>query len=218
MKENWKYAINIISLFMGLFILNINSSLAQPEEMDSGYLNVLKDRTAKIIRDLKLGDMEKAQRVQEIMIMQYCQLSKIHDLRDKKIQNIEEHNESESELQCIENEINSALYHLHAEYLAKLSSELSNDLIEKIKDGMTYGVTELTYSGYLTLLPGLTEVQKRFIYKNLIEAREFAMDAGSAEEKHAWFGKYKGRINNFLSSEGYDLKEAENQLKNLQAN
>ncbi len=33
----------------------------------------------------------------------------------------------------------------------------------------------------------------------LWEAREHAIDGGSSEEKHAWFGKYKGRIiNNYL--------------------
>ena len=39
----------------------------------------------------------------------------------------------------------------------------------------------------------------------LKEAREFAMDAGNSKDKHNWFGKYKGRINNWLSQRGYDL-------------
>jgi hypothetical protein len=38
------------------------------------------------------------------------------------------------------------------------------------------------------------------------------MDGGSSEEKHALFGKYKGRINNYLSAQGFDLKAAENEL------
>jgi hypothetical protein len=38
------------------------------------------------------------------------------------------------------------------------------------------------------------------------------MDGCSSEEKHAIFGKYKGRINNYLSSQGIDLKAAEKQL------
>jgi hypothetical protein len=33
------------------------------------------------------------------------------------------------------------------------------------------------------------------------------MDAGSSDEKHKWFGKYKGRINNYLSAAGYDMKK-----------
>ena len=46
----------------------------------------------------------------------------------------------------------------------------------------------------------------------LTEAREHAMDASTSEEKHKWFGKYKGRINNYLSAAGYDLKQAEKDL------
>ena len=38
------------------------------------------------------------------------------------------------------------------------------------------------------------------------------MDAGSSDEKHGWFGKYKGRINNRLSADGIDLKKAERDL------
>jgi len=59
------------------------------------------------------------------------------------------------------------------------------------------------------LLPDLSDEQKREILANLVEAREQAMDGGSSEEKHGIFGKYKGRINNYLSEQGYDLKAAE---------
>jgi Spy/CpxP family protein refolding chaperone len=58
------------------------------------------------------------------------------------------------------------------------------------------------------MIPTLTEAQKAKIYEWLKEAREVAMDAGSSDQKHAVFGKYKGRINNYLSAEGYDLKKA----------
>ena len=72
---------------------------------------------------------------------------------------------------------------------------------------MTYGVLPITYAGYQDMLPNLTKEQKEYIYKNLVEAREHAMDGGSSKEKHAWFGKYKGRINNYLSKQGYDLNK-----------
>ena len=67
------------------------------------------------------------------------------------------------------------------------------------------------------MIPSLTEGQKKYIMDCLIEAREHAMDAGSSDKKHWWFGKYKGRINNYLSAEGYDIqkerKEWEKRLK-----
>ena len=46
----------------------------------------------------------------------------------------------------------------------------------------------------------------------LTEAREHAMDASTSDEKHGWFGKYKGRINNFLAQAGIDMKQAEKDM------
>jgi hypothetical protein len=37
----------------------------------------------------------------------------------------------------------------------------------------------------------------------------FALDASSSNKKHEAFGKYKGRINNYLSKRGYDLVKRE---------
>lgn len=51
----------------------------------------------------------------------------------------------------------------------------------------------------------LKEEEKAQIMAWLVEAREFAMDAENSNKKHAAFGKYKGRINNYLSKRGYDL-------------
>ncbi len=57
------------------------------------------------------------------------------------------------------------------------------------------------------MIPTLKDNEKLQILNWLEEARELAMDAGNSNEKHAWFGKYKGRINNWLSKRGYNLDE-----------
>jgi hypothetical protein len=67
-------------------------------------------------------------------------------------------------------------------------------------------------------VPALTSEQKATIYDWLKEARELAMDGESSDKKHAVFGKYKGRINNYLSAAGYDMKkEGEEWAKRIQA-
>ena len=73
---------------------------------------------------------------------------------------------------------------------------------------MTYKILEVTYTAYLDELPQLTAPQKDKIKGWLVEAREIAIDAESSNKKHEVFGKYKGRINNYLSSQGYDMKKA----------
>ena len=59
----------------------------------------------------------------------------------------------------------------------------------------------------------LTAEQKAQILAWLTEARELAMDGSTSDEKHAVFGKYKGKINNYLSKAGYDAKKAEQNLR-----
>ena len=60
------------------------------------------------------------------------------------------------------------------------------------------------------MIPTLKDYEKKQILAWLKEAREYAMDAENSNKKHAAFGKYKGRINNYLSKQGYDLtKERE---------
>jgi hypothetical protein len=92
--------------------------------------------------------------------------------------------------------------------LAALSKELNASQVEKVKDGLTYGVLPITYKGYEDMIPELKPEEKKQIMAWLVEAREHAMDAESSEKKHWWFGKYKGRINNYLSQKGYDLTQA----------
>jgi hypothetical protein len=73
---------------------------------------------------------------------------------------------------------------------------------------MTYKKVAVTYNAYVDELPQLTDAQKTQLKAWLVEAREKAIDAGSSDEKTAIFGKYKGRINNYLSAQGYDMKKA----------
>ena len=72
---------------------------------------------------------------------------------------------------------------------------------------MTYNVLQVTYTAYVDMIPSLTGEQKNQIMTWLVEAREHAIDGESSEKKHWWFNKYKGRINNYLSAQGYDINK-----------
>ncbi|MFT3787878.1 MAG: DUF3826 domain-containing protein [Tepidisphaeraceae bacterium] len=99
---------------------------------------------------------------------------------------------------------------LHDSYLAKLGQLLSEKQIEAVKDKMTYNKVKVTYDAYCDQVLSLTPEQKAVILKNLVEARELAMDGTSSKEKDEIFGKYKGRINIYLSQQGYNMKAEEN--------
>lgn len=160
---------------------------------DSAYTKVITQRAAKIVSSLQLNQADKESRLTGIIAGQYRSLKAIHDAASKLPDTLKE-----KELKA-----------LHASYLAKLKKELTETEIEKVKDGMTYSILPVTFTAYQDMMPSLSTAQKEQIYSWLVEAREHAMDAESSEKKHWWFGKYKGRINNYLSSAGIDMKKEE---------
>jgi hypothetical protein len=178
------------------------------------YEKVVTARADKIVAPLGITDAAKQTRVRDLVAKHYVDLKAIHDARDARVKAVANDKAADAaakqrEKQGATDAADLKLYHLHYEFVAKLSTELSAEQIEKVKDGLTYGVLPLTYRTYCEMYPQFTDEQKRQILAWLTEAREHAMDAGSSEEKHKWFGKYKGRISNTLSQWGYDAKKAE---------
>ena len=176
------------------------------------YIKVTNDRAAKIVEKLALGNKEKETAVTNVVAQQFRDLSKIQDARDAEIKKVKDNTSLTKEQQNVaidklKADADKSIDKLHKAYLKKLGKHLNEAKITQVKDGMTYGVLPITVAGYNDMLPNLTEAQKKYIYDALVEAREHAMDGGSSKEKHAWFGKYKGRINNYLSKQGYDLNK-----------
>lgn len=201
----------IAALFIGGSVAANAQKQPATSEKDN-YTQVITKRAEKIVNVLGIADSSKFKRVQNVIIDQYRNLSTIHDARNAKVKEIKAQQtdkaKANAEVAAIDSNVNTQLNDLHIIYLAKLSAEISPAQVEQVKNAMTYNVMPLTYNAYMDELPNLSEIQKSQIKAWLIEARERAIDAESSEKKHAWFGKYKGRINNYLSAQGYDMKKA----------
>ena len=208
------YLSKLASLLLAILLTTpLVAQQTRTAEEEAAYTKTINQRAEKIVKTLSITDAGKAARVHDIIAKQYRSLSEIQDASDARIKLAEQQAAQDSgkkkELtKAIEDETTTRLDKLHADYLSALSAELTPEQVESVKNGMTYGVLPITYAGYLDMLPDLNEEQKKQIMTWLVEAREHAMDAGSSEKKHWWFGKYKGRINNYLSSAGYDMKKA----------
>ncbi|WP_316848780.1 DUF3826 domain-containing protein [Pedobacter agri] len=181
------------------------------EEKDK-YVKAITERADKIVVNLGVADAKKAEKVRDIIRDQYSNLNDIYSVRDLKAKEIKsklEGNkvERDSALAKQNRGVMESLAKLHNKYIGKLSAHLTPEQIDLVKNGMTYNVLPITYKAYQEEILTLTEAQKKQILVWLTEAREYAMDAESSDKKHAWFGKYKGRINNYLSAAGYDLKK-----------
>jgi hypothetical protein len=194
-----------------------NAANQAATDQEAAYTQVINERAAKIVAVLDIDDDAKAARVRDVIAGQFRGLREIHDARDARIEEATkspagDRTVAEAWIKVARDQSAVKVIDLHRQFVARLLAELSPEQVEKVKDGMTYGIVQVTYSRYLELLPELNDEQKREIMANLLEAREHAMDGGSSEEKHAIFGQYKGRINNYLSKQGFDLKAAEKEL------
>ena len=191
--------------------LGAEAPFGVPADPEAAYTATITARSEKHVGALKLDDPAKAARVRDTIVKQYRALRDLHDARDAKLKDLPKGDAAKSQADEIKAQSEAALKKRHEEFLAELSKELNDAQVETIKDEMTYNVVKITYDGFLDLIPKLTEAQKAYILAQLKEAREIAMDKGSSQEKHGVFGKYKGRINNYLSKEGYDLKQLSNE-------
>lgn len=210
-----KQAYKLYFLLVAILVMMTNSVLAQeletivPEKtFPQEYVKVTEERAAGIVKEIDLSASKK-QKVTEIVAQQYRDLSAIQDTRDAQIKIIEDKFENKATIDQLSREIRLNAERqtnaLHNQFIAKLTAEIPAEQVNEVKDGMTYNVVEVTYNAYLEQSPDLEEKDKKKIKAWLIEAREYAMDAGSSDAKHQIFGEYKGRINNYLSSEGYTL-------------
>jgi len=203
------------------FLLFAFCTLSAQQYADPEYIKVTNERAAKIVEKLALNNKQKETAVTNIIAQQFRDLSKIQDGRDAEIKKVKDNSslakeKQNAEIDKLKSKADKDIDKLHKAYLKKLATQLSGAKITEVKDGMTYGVLPITVTAYNDMIPTLTKEEKEYIYNALVEARELAMDGGSSKEKHAWFGKYKGRINNYLSKRGYDLtKEREGWNKRI---
>ena len=201
------FSIFIVCLLVAAVAAAQDSSAAK----QASYTTVITQRANKIVVQLGITDSTKFYKVQNIIVAQYRHLNTVHDSANAKIKALKVAN-TDKELVAagvakIEADRMAQLNSFHQQYFAQLSKELSAEQVIKVKDGMTYNKVTVTYNAYTAMIPSLTADQKTKINDLLVEAREYAVDAESSEKKTEWFGKYKGKINNYLSAQGYDMKK-----------
>jgi len=202
-------------------------SAVQAVELDSKnrdpkYVETIVARSKKIVDKLELKNEDVAHNVLNIVSNKYFTLNDIYEKRDTAIAKIKRSTLSgeakKTALDAAQNEKEAALYRSHFAFPAELSLYLNESQIEAIKDGITFGVVKVTYDATVDMIPTLKDEEKAQILAWLKEAREFSIDAENSNKKHEAFGKYKGRINNYLSKRGYDLvKEREAWYERIKA-
>jgi len=202
----------ILVIFVSLIALgtiNAQTILLNAEGRDGEYVSTILNRAKKVTDALNITGTDKGEQVKNIVANRYFKLNDIYAERDslKKATSTLTGDQKKQAQATAESIKDQKLYRTHFSFIADLSMFLSEAQIETVKDVMTYNVVKVTYKAQCDMIPTLKEEEKTQILAWLKEAREYAIDAESSKKKHETFGKYKGRINNYLSKRGYDLQK-----------
>jgi hypothetical protein len=185
-----------------------------PDEKDKAGFE---KHTQSVMDALKLDDTAKAARVHDVMVTQFAAWKQWHAQNDARLNELwAQYNKARSTKN--QTNIDNAMSPIDAVYAgfkpqhdafkASLAALLSPEQMETVEDVITINKVKITFNAYGEIFHGLTDEQKAFILKNLKAARAEAIDAGAMTEKSAFFKKYKDKIEAYLTTQGYDVKQS----------
>lgn len=210
----------IAAAMMALYTTDVNAVELDSNGRDPKYVETIMQRSKKVTDALNISGTEKGEQVLNIVANRYFKLNDIYAERDslKAVAKAMTGDEKKQKMEYAEMQKDQKLYKSHFGFIADLSVYLTDAEVETVKDVLTYNVVNVTYKAQCDMIPTLKEEEKVQILAWLKEGREYAIDAESSKKKHEAFGKYKGRINNWLSKRGYNLtKEREEWAKRVKA-
>ncbi|WP_443702485.1 DUF3826 domain-containing protein [Prevotella sp.] len=210
----------VAAAMMALYTTNVNAVELDSNGRDPKYVETIMQRSKKVTDALNISGTEKGEQVLNIVANRYFKLNDIYAERDslKAVAKTMTGEEKKRKMEYAEMLKDQKLYKSHFGFIADLSVYLTDAEVETVKDVLTYNVVNVTYKAQCDMIPTLKEEEKVQILAWLKEGREYAIDAESSKKKHEAFGKYKGRINNWLSKRGYNLtKEREEWAKRVKA-
>lgn len=176
-----------------------------PADREAFYTQTIEHRTEDILKALSITNVDKAARVHDAIILQYRSLR----MRDAAVAaKLKEAGTTNADSSAHGEVARVMSKPLHDWFIAVLALDLTPQQLEVVKDQMTYNKVKVTFDAYCNIIPNLTDADKAKILSLLKEAREEAMDGGSAGEKTAVFTKYKNYINEYLNTNGHDVQKA----------
>ena len=214
-----KHLLSFIVMLLTVISGHAQTITLNSEGRAADYVQSILGRAAKVAKTLQIEGTGKGTQVTHIVANRYFELNDIYAESDslKKQASALTGDAKKKAQDEAENLKDKKLYRTHFGFIAQLALFLNDTEIETVKDVMTYNVVNVTYKAQLDMIPTLKEEEKVQILAWLKEAREYAIDAESSKKKHETFGKYKGRINNYLSKRGYNLtKEREEWKKRVE--
>ncbi len=176
------------------------------ESASAAFEKRIAGRAANLVGKLQLGDEIVATKVRTAVTKFYRELNAAHAVRDSRIGALAA--AELAQLHRIQFETEKQIQAVYGELIGSLSPLLDAQKIEAVKDGMTYNMVPLSLETYGRMFPAMSESQSEQLRAWLVDAREKAVTAGSAETKLDVFRANKMRMHAYLAAQGFDVDAA----------
>ncbi len=160
-------------------------------------------RAANQVKRLQLSDDERAGKARAVVTRFYRDLNAAQEQRDQQLQGIAPGDLAQ--LHRAQFEADKRIQTVYGELIGGLAAIVDEKQIEALKDGMTFDMVPLSFATYQRLFPDMNARQKTQVYDWLVDAREIAIVAGSAETKLDVFRVNKMRMHAYLAAQGFDV-------------
>jgi hypothetical protein len=152
---------------------------------------VAEKRSSGIMATLKLSDVEQAARVKQYIVNFILTLKNVYEGKNPPAGDAKR----------------AALLKAREALYAGMNVEkLTAEQQLVVKNGLSANHFKINYDAFIDLVPKLTDEEKTYIHTQLAEVCDEAVLLNVGTEKGELFHKTRGRINNYLSKRGYDLK------------
>lgn len=163
-----------------------------------------------ILQKMRLSEVDKTERLTDATVLYLDKLESILNERTETLNGIEGNYkngpEEKKSLIVKAYEVARDKYlPVKKSYVNQLEDDLTPYQVERVKDGLTYDAFPNFHAMYFEMVPNLEPAEKAHILALLVEGRENAMLAISMEGQTQWWDKYRGIINNYIASQGYDF-------------
>ena len=198
-----------------VFLSFASAALAQDasatQSADAAFETSIERRAGETVAEMKLDDAAKAARVKELFKQQF------RDIETFDVAHGAERTDLAAELKKTPDDAALAakldalvapLLKTQAAFFDKVGAELTPDQVEQIKNRLVGGRYQHNIDGYKVEFPDLPADAWQHVVGMWQQAREEAMPLGNAKVKDAVFSKWKGRVNIWLSKQGFVGKSA----------
>jgi hypothetical protein len=198
----------VMTLFITVSLAAENPVLKPAAEQSSGvtFERRIAGRADKIQDRLQLADPALAAQVRDALLQFYRDLHAVHEVRDKALAGMAAGDPHRTNRITFDADKQS--FRIFGQLTGTLARLLDDKQVESVKDWMTFDMVSLSVDEYRRMFPKMNETQRDRIHAWLLESREAAVIAGSAETKLDVFRVNKMRMNAYLAAQGFDVESA----------